>query len=64
MELPAGCIASISGEPFCFLVDVVSTLSSTSGFLFFESAAWACLSCKLRDAASGGVDTGPCVLDV
>lgn len=64
MELTAGGIASISGQLFCFLVDVVGTLSSTSGFLFFESAAWACSSHKLHDAASGGVDTGPCVLDV
>ena len=64
MELPAGSIVGISGELFCFLVDVVGTLSSTSDFLFFESAAWVCLSRKLRDAASGGVDTGPCVLDV
>ena len=64
MEFPSGGIASAPGRIFCFLIDMNSTLSSDSGFLFFTSAAWVCLSCKLHGMALGGIATGPCVLGV
>ena len=60
IEFPAGGIASAPGEVFGFLVDEDDTLLSDRGFLFFESAAWACSSRKLRGVVSGGVATESC----
>ena len=62
MEFPSGGIVSAPGRNFCFLVNVDGTLPSDSGFLFFTSAACACLSRKLCGAASDGVATDSCAL--
>ena len=62
MEFPSGGIASVSGNIFCLLVYADGTLSSTGGFLFFASAAWACSSRKLRVAALDGVAANSCAL--
>ena len=62
MEFPSGGIASVSGNIFCLLVDADGTLSSTGGFLFFASAAWACSSRKLRVAALDGIAANSCAL--
>ena len=53
-------VVSTSGEDFCFLFDTPGILSSN--FLFFASAAWACLSLKFWGSGLVGVVTGSFVL--
>ena len=60
IEFPAGGIASAPGKVFVFLVDEDDDLLSKRGFLFFESAAWACSSRKLCGVVLRGVATDSC----